>query len=49
MIILDTNIISEIMRPVPKERVMAWLRQQSLSSLAIMKKLGDIKWRQFAS
>ncbi len=34
MIILDTNIISEIMRPAAEERVMAWLRKQPLKLLA---------------
>ncbi len=34
MIILDTNIISEIMRPAAEERVMAWLRKQPLNLLA---------------
>ena len=34
MIILDTNIISEAMRPAPEARVMAWLRKQPLNTLA---------------
>lgn len=34
MIVLDTNIISEIMRPKPEPRVMGWLRKQPLSRLA---------------
>lgn len=34
MIILDTNIISEIMRSKPEPRVMAWLRKQPLNLLA---------------
>ena len=34
MIILDTNVISEAMRPRPDARVMAWLRKQPLSTLA---------------
>ncbi len=29
MIILDTNVISELMRPRPEPRVVNWLRQQS--------------------
>jgi predicted nucleic acid-binding protein len=33
MIILDTNVISEIMRPKPEPRVMTWLRKQPLSVL----------------
>ncbi len=35
MIVLDTNIISEIMRPEPDANVMSWLRQQRLNTLAI--------------
>ena len=35
MIILDTNIISEVMRPAPEPRVMAWLRKQPLRTLAV--------------
>ena len=34
MIILDTNIISEVMRPAPEPRVMVWLRKQPLKTLA---------------
>lgn len=34
MIVLDTNVISEVMRPVPDARVMAWLRKQPLQTLA---------------
>jgi predicted nucleic acid-binding protein len=34
MIVLDTNIISEIMRPKPEPSVMRWLRKQPLSVLA---------------
>lgn len=34
MIILDTNVISEIMRPQPELKVMEWLRKQPLDSLA---------------
>ena len=33
MIVLDTNIISEIMRPQPSVHVMSWLRQQPLNRL----------------
>lgn len=32
MIILDTNVISETQKPVPDERVMAWLDTLDLSS-----------------
>jgi predicted nucleic acid-binding protein len=33
MIILDTNVVSEIMRPKPDERVRRWLDQQPRSSI----------------
>ena len=33
MIVLDTNVLSELMRPQPDERVVAWLKQQTRSSL----------------
>lgn len=33
MIVLDTNVLSEFMRPQPDERVVAWLNQQSRSNL----------------
>ncbi|MBP9726825.1 MAG: type II toxin-antitoxin system VapC family toxin [Gammaproteobacteria bacterium] len=33
MIILDTNIISELMKPVPNKTVIAWLDQQSILML----------------
>lgn len=44
MILLDTNIISEFMRPSPQPQVMQWLHQQTLtdlfiSSVAILQKL----------
>lgn len=35
MIVLDTNIISEVMRPTPEPLVLAWLSQQPATSLAI--------------
>lgn len=35
MIVLDTNIISEVMRPHPSEAVIAWLNQQPGTSLFI--------------
>ena len=35
MIILDTNILSEIMRSEPSEKVMEWLRVQPVLSLYI--------------
>jgi len=31
MIVLDTNVISEVMRPVPDPQVMAWLRAQPVN------------------
>jgi len=34
VIVLDTNVISEVMRPDPDARVTAWLRSQPLGSLA---------------
>ena len=33
MIILDTNVISEVMRPKPSPNVVAWLNKQSKDSL----------------
>ncbi len=33
MIILDTNIISEVMKPAPDPMVLAWFNQQKTSSL----------------
>lgn len=35
MIVLDTNVISEIMRERPDERVMAWLGRQKTLHLAV--------------
>lgn len=35
MIVLDTNIISEVMRPHPSESVVAWLNQQPGTNLFI--------------
>lgn len=35
MIILDTNIISEVMRPQPNTQVMSWLRKYPVEELAI--------------
>src|SRR4051812_18448732 len=34
MIVLDTNIVSEVMRPRPEPRVMAWLQAQAIQELA---------------
>ena len=33
MILLDTNVVSETMRPNPDEKVLAWLDSQALESL----------------
>jgi toxin FitB len=33
MIILDTNVLSELLRPSPEARVMAWLDEQPRASL----------------
>lgn len=33
MIILDTNVLSELMRPTPNPRVVAWSRSHSVTSL----------------
>lgn len=35
MIILDTNIISEVMRPQPNTQVMSWLKKYPVEELAI--------------
>ena len=34
MIVLDTNVVSELMRPSPAPEVVAWLRRQDGASLA---------------
>ena len=33
MIVLDTNVVSELMRPNPAGRVMTWVRQQVATSM----------------
>ena len=33
MIVLDTNVLSELLRPEPERRVMAWLDEQSRASV----------------
>ena len=33
MIVLDSNVVSELMRPKPEERVIAWLDRQPRSSI----------------
>ncbi|MGE0148024.1 MAG: type II toxin-antitoxin system VapC family toxin [Parvibaculaceae bacterium] len=35
MILLDTNVVSELMRPEPDAAVLAWSQQQPLGELAI--------------
>jgi len=35
MILLDTNIISELMKPLPSSQVITWLDQQNTTSLFI--------------
>jgi predicted nucleic acid-binding protein len=34
VIVLDTNVVSEAIKPSPDAHVMAWLRGQSLANLA---------------
>ncbi len=34
MIVLDTNVVSELLRPAPAAEVVAWLRRQEAASLA---------------
>lgn len=35
MIVLDTNVLSELMRPHPSPRVVAWMEQQPGAQLAV--------------
>lgn len=35
MIVLDTNVLSEILRPAPEAQVLAWLANQSRASMFI--------------
>ncbi len=35
MILLDTNILSEPMRPLPNRQVVSWLDQQNVTDLFI--------------
>ena len=35
MILLDTNVLSELMRPEPAEAVLAWMRLQSAAELYV--------------
>lgn len=33
MIVLDTNVLSELLRPVPEPKVLAWLETQTMDAL----------------
>ncbi|SAL04536.1 hypothetical protein AWB78_07015 [Caballeronia calidae] len=33
MIVLDTNVLSELLRPAPEQRVLMWLANQASSAL----------------
>jgi toxin FitB len=33
MIVLDTNVLSELLRPIPEQRVLAWLEDQTRAAL----------------
>ena len=33
MIVLDTNVLSELMRPIPSSRVVAWVAKQPAAEL----------------
>jgi predicted nucleic acid-binding protein len=33
VIVLDTNVLSEVMRPQPSARVLEWMRAEPLASL----------------
>lgn len=35
MLLLDTNLVSELMRPQPEARILAWVAAQPLSEMAI--------------
>ena len=35
MLVLDTNVVSELMRPQPDEQVLAWIRGQPLGTMAV--------------
>jgi predicted nucleic acid-binding protein len=35
MLLLDTNVVSELMRPRPNPRVLDWVAAQPLSEMAI--------------
>ena len=35
MILLDTNVLSELMRPEPAEPVLAWMRGQAAAELYV--------------
>ncbi|MGZ8217097.1 PIN domain-containing protein [Methylomagnum sp.] len=45
MILLDTNIVSEVMKPIPSPVVLAWLNQQPLSTLFVSAvTIGEIEY-----
>ena len=45
MIILDTNVISELMRPTPEPLILQWLRAQPLAEIATTSiNLAEIKY-----
>ena len=35
MLVLDTNAVSELMRPQPDKRVLAWVREQPVVAVAV--------------
>lgn len=35
MLVLDTNVVSELMRPQPDERVLSWIRGQPIGTMAV--------------
>lgn len=35
MILLDTNVISEVMRPLPEAAVIDWLKRQDASGIVL--------------
>ncbi len=44
MIILDTNVISEVMLPSPSQMVLAWLRAVPLFELSTTINLAEIRY-----
>ena len=45
MILLDTNVVSELMRPAPDPSVVAWLAGQESASLALSVLKSISQWR----